>query len=53
MARKVATNPPSRFTSVDVHNHQNARGNPETLSFAANLHPATDIANPPRSRAPM
>ncbi|MFD7505246.1 hypothetical protein ACWC5C_07270 [Streptomyces sp. NPDC001700] len=53
MARKVATNPPSRFTSVEVHNHQNARGNPETLSFAANLHRTTDIANPPRMSTPM
>lgn len=34
-AMKVATNPPSRLTSVLVHSHQNSRGNPETLRRTA------------------
>src|SRR6478609_4695638 len=50
MARKVATNPPSRLTSVEVHSHQNSRGNPETLSFAARFSRATDTGRLPPVR---
>lgn len=43
----VATKAPSRFTSVLVQSHQNARGRPETLSLAARLRLAADIRDPP------
>ncbi|CAM5537757.1 hypothetical protein SFUMM280S_01275 [Streptomyces fumanus] len=43
---KVATNAPSRLTSVLVHSHQNSRGSPETDSRTARRTPPTDMDSP-------